>query len=172
MEERSIKKPILKTNYGHSSKFSHPSLSFLFGNGLEMFLGLPETTRLTQLLDQINQSLHSHFWKSKKKLFTNEMTTDREGFMAILTDIWPSWTTPEGIQKSTKVIGVSINGFNVNWLNQEKTEKVETLIASNDIAATLSKGSADNIVDSWTPEGMGQNSNKYLKFKLRKGTNY
>ena len=55
-----------------------------------MFLAPPDTTGLTQLLDQINQSLHSHYRKLKKKLFTNEMTIDREGFMAILAEIWPS----------------------------------------------------------------------------------
>ena len=60
VEKRGVKKPILITSDGHSSIFSHPSLSFLFSNGLEMFLGPPETTGLIQLLDQINQSLRSH----------------------------------------------------------------------------------------------------------------
>ena len=42
------------------------------------------------------------------------------------------------------------------------------LIASNDVAATPSKGTTDNIVDSQTPEEMRRNSNEYLKFKLQK----
>lgn len=71
VEESSVKKPILTTSDGHSSRFSHPGLSFLLSNsnGLDMFLGPPG---LTKLLDQIN--LYSQYQKSKKKLFTNEMT--------------------------------------------------------------------------------------------------
>ena len=81
--------------------------------------------------------------------------------MATLTDIWPSRTTPEAIQKSAKVVGVSINGLNVNWMNQETMEHHH----SN--TATPSKGATSNIVDSRTPEGMRRNPNKYLKFKLQ-----
>ena len=168
VEERDVKKPILITSDGHSARFSHPSLILLFSNRLEMFLGPSDTIGLTQLLDQINQSLYSHYQKSKKKLFTNEMTIDTGGFMAILADILPSWTTSEAIQKSAKVFCVSIDGLNVNWMSQEEIEKAEMLIASNDVAATPSKGTTDNIVDSQTPEGMRRNSNEYLKFKLQK----
>ena len=52
-------------------------------------------------------------------------------------------------------------------MNQEMV-KAEMLIALNDVPATPSKGTADNIVDSRTPEGMRRNSNEYLKFKLQK----
>ena len=68
--------------------------------------------------------------------------------MAILAEVWPSWTTPKAIHKSAKVVGVSTDGLNVNWMNQEKMEKAEMLIASNDVPAKPFKGTADNIVDS------------------------
>ena len=55
-----------------------------------------------------------------------------------------------------------------HWMDQEKIEKSEMLVALNDVAATPSKGTADTIVDSRTPYGMRRNSNKYLKFKLQK----
>ena len=72
------------------------------------------------------------------------MTIDREGFMAILTDIWPSKTTPESIQKSAKVVGVSIYGSNADWICQERMGKAEILISANDVAATSSRGTTDN----------------------------
>ena len=111
------------TSDGRSSRFSHSSLTYLFSKSLEVFLGKPDTTGLTQLLDQINQCLHSHYQKTKRELFTRGMTIDREGFMSILGEIWPSWTTAEGIQKAAKVVGVSIDGLNVDWMHQEKMKK-------------------------------------------------
>ena len=112
MENQGVKKPILMTSNGHSSRFSRSSLSFLFTNELEIFLGPPDTTGLTQLLDQINQALHSHYRKSKKNMFSNEMTIDREGFMSILAHIWKQWATPDKIQKAAKVVGVCLH----RWL--------------------------------------------------------
>ena len=99
---------------------------------------------------------------------TNEMTVDREGFISILADIWPSWTTAESIQRAAKVVGVSIDGLNVEWMNQEKMDKAEMLIAADDIPATPSRSSANDTVESQTPEGLRRNSNVYLKFKLQK----
>ena len=88
--------------------------------------------------------------------------------MSILADIWKQWVTPDKIQKAAKVVGVSIDGLNIDWMNQEKMDKAEMLIAADDdVAATPSKGT-DDIVDSRTPEGMRRNCNKYLKFKLQK----
>ena len=110
VEKKGVERPILMVTDGHSSRFHHPSLTFLFGKKLEMFLGRPDTTGLTQL-DQINQSLHSHYRKTKREIFSNDMTIDKEGFMAILGEIWGSWTTPESIQKAAKHVGLSIDGL-------------------------------------------------------------
>ena len=73
-EERGVKTSILKTSDEQSFRFSHRGLSFVFSNRLNFFLGLPDTTGLTQLSEQISQSLYSHYQKLEKKLFTNEGT--------------------------------------------------------------------------------------------------
>ena len=82
--------------------------------------------------------------------------------MATLTDIWPSRTTPEAIQKSAKVVGVSIDGLNVNWMNQETMEHHH----SN--TATPSKGAANNIVDSRT-RGYASKSKQVSEVQTAKG---
>ena len=69
MEKKNAKKPIVLVTDGHSSRFSHSSLVYLSREHIEMFLGPPDTTGLTQLLDQINQSLHTHYRNTKKSLF-------------------------------------------------------------------------------------------------------
>ena len=61
------------------------------------------------------------------KLFPNEAAIDRDGFITILADICSSWTTPEAIKKP-----VSIDDLNIHWMNQEKIEKSDMLITSNE----------------------------------------
>ena len=95
---------------------------------LHLFLGPPDTTGVTQLLDQINQALHTHYRDSKRELFTNEMIINREQFMAILADIWSSWTNSDTIQRAAKRVGISKDGLNIDWMQQDKFEKAEKLI--------------------------------------------
>ena len=56
-----------------------------------MLIGPPNTTGVTELLDQINQSLHSQYRSQKKDLFTEDGTINREGFMRILENMWRNW---------------------------------------------------------------------------------
>ena len=86
--------------------------------------------------------------------------------MEILGEIWTSWTTPETITKADKLVGVSKDGLDIAWLNQEKMDKAEILIAEESIAKTPSKSKGS--IESDTPEGMRRGSNEYFKFKLQK----
>ena len=56
------------------------------------------------------------------------MTVDREGFMEALGEIWSPWITADTIQKTAKLVGVSENGLDIDWMNQEKMDKAEMLI--------------------------------------------
>ena len=101
------------------------------------------------------------------------MTVDREGFMEVLGEIWSSWTTADTIQKAAKLVGVSENGLDVDWMNQEKMDKAEMLIVKENEPVTPSQKSLLNEIpetaaESGTPEGMRRNSNEYWKFKLQK----
>ena len=125
--QKGVQKTVLVVTDGHSSRFCPESMTYLFSNDLGLFLGPPDKTSVTQLLDQINQSLHAPYRTSKKNIFTNEMTVDKEGFMSIsiLAEIWPTWATSDTIQKAAKLVGVSkgglnVGGLNVDGMNQEK----------------------------------------------------
>lgn len=50
-----------------------------------LFLGV------TQLLDQVNRTLHLRYKNSKHELFTTARNINREGFMHILANMWNGW---------------------------------------------------------------------------------
>ena len=52
-----------------ASRFDQKVLKFARENGIYLFLTPPDTTGVTQLLDQINQTLHSHYRTEKENLF-------------------------------------------------------------------------------------------------------
>jgi len=74
-------------------------LAFLRDKNIRLFITPPDTTGVTQLLDQINQKLHSEYRSSKSELFSPFMTINGEGFMKILAQLWPEWASKETIEK-------------------------------------------------------------------------
>ena len=66
---------------GHSSRFDSNVLRFLQDNKMRLFISPPDTTGVTQMLDQVNQSLHSKYHEVKSDLFTASATVNREKFM-------------------------------------------------------------------------------------------
>ena len=58
------------------------------------------------MLDQVNQALHSKYREVKSDLFTANSTVNREGFMTILADVSPTWTTRESLIKAGKRVGI------------------------------------------------------------------
>ena len=111
--QKGVQKTVLVVTDGHSSRFCPESMTYLFSNDLGLFPGPPDKTSVTQLLDQINQSLYAPYRTPKKNIFTNDMTVDKEGFMSIsiLAEIWPTWATSDTIQKAAKLVGVSKYGL-------------------------------------------------------------
>ena len=53
---------------GHSSRFNFEVLQFCREKQIRMFVSPPDTTGVTQLLDQINQKLHLEYKNSKEGL--------------------------------------------------------------------------------------------------------
>ena len=123
-----------------------------------MFLGPSDTTGITQLLDQMNQLLHSEYRLRKDETFSNEMTVDREGFMNILGDVWEKWSSTnfnETIRKTAKVVGVSKDGVKVDLMNQEKFQKAELIIEKDDQDSRKQDASSSSTFsssDAGTPE--------------------
>ena len=64
---------------GHASRFNAESLSFSFKENIKIFLSPPDTTAVTQPLDQINASLHSSY--AKEVQYVTGGTINREAFM-------------------------------------------------------------------------------------------
>ena len=63
-----IKKPVVILSDGHSSRFVADTFHFLRNNDIRLFVSPPDTTSVTQLLDQVNKALHESY-KNKKKNF-------------------------------------------------------------------------------------------------------
>ena len=82
-------------------------LQFLKEKQMNLFITPPDTTGVTQLLDQINQSLHTSYREHKNILFFPECTINHEGFMNILDKIWTEWKTADAIVRAAKRVGVS-----------------------------------------------------------------
>ena len=93
LDENSIKWPVVVLSHGHSSRFDCDVLTFLRGKKMRLFITPPGTTGITQLLDQINQKLHSEYSSTKSELFTLFMKINREGFMKTIAVLWPEWAS-------------------------------------------------------------------------------
>ena len=113
---------------GHASRFDADVLSYLRNAKQRLYIGPADTTSVTQLLDQINQNLHCEYRKAKTDLFTSAMTINREGFMLIMAEIWKEWASRETIVASGKRVGISANGLNVDWMQQDKFDQAAACI--------------------------------------------
>ena len=106
-------------------------LRFCHQKDVRQFLGPPDTTHVTQLLDQINASLHQSYCSHSENLFNENEVIDRQGFMNILASMWSSWATKETIVKAAKKVGISSDGLNWQWMQTDKFSQTEALIKSN-----------------------------------------
>ena len=83
---------------------------------MRLFISPQDTKGVTQMLDQVNQALHSKYHKVKSNLFTANATVNREGFMTIFADVWPTWTTKESLVKAGKHVGISKEELSVEFM--------------------------------------------------------
>ena len=131
LTEKGVQRPVVVLSDGHSSRFDCHVLQFLQENSMRLFISPPDTTGVTQMLDQVNQALHSKYREVKSDLFTANSTVNREGFMTILADVWPTWTTRESLIKAGKRVGISNEGLSVEFMQQDKFETAASCIESS-----------------------------------------
>ena len=124
-----------------------------------MFIGSPDTTGVTQLLDQINQSLHSQYRSQKKDLFTEDGTINREGFMQILGNMWRNWAQTSTIINAVKRVGISVDKLDVGWMQADKFAHAESCTEKEENA------SRQNIVIS-SPFSVRKKTTEYYKYKF------
>ena len=132
--EKGITKPVVVLSDGHSSRFNADVMEFLRDQDIYLFIGPPDTTGVTQLLDQINQSLHSQYRSHKKDLFAENGTINREGFVQILGKMWRKWAQPDAIVNASKRFGISVDGLDVDWMQGDEFARAELCIEKEEIS--------------------------------------
>ena len=118
--ENNIQRPVIMMCDGHSSRFDLEVLRFCQEKQIRLFLTPPDTTSVTQLLDQINNALHSSYRKEKSSCFQPDETINKEGFMIILSSIWATWADKESIIKAAKRVGITAEGVSVDFMQKDR----------------------------------------------------
>ena len=142
LDEKKIERPVVLTSDGHSSRFDYEILKFCHEKKIRLFISPPDTTWVTQLLDQCNRNIHLEYKVAKDDLFTPTMKVNRGGFMLSLAKMWDKWATPKLIRKAAKRVGISAIGLNVNDMQLEKFAQAANLVENERPAKHLRKGSA------------------------------
>ena len=89
LDEENIVRPVVVLSDGPSSRFDFAVLKFLREKSIHSFIMPPDTTVVTQLLDQSpNTKLYQEFSKKREKQFTPFQIINRKGFINILAQIW------------------------------------------------------------------------------------
>ncbi|XP_065639345.1 uncharacterized protein LOC136072183 [Hydra vulgaris] len=88
LTEKAIERPVVLLSDGHSSRFTYDGLIYLLSKQIWLFISPPDTTDVTQLLDQVNKNLHHEYRIAKNYLFNPMPSINREGFMTILGNIY------------------------------------------------------------------------------------
>ena len=142
-----IKKPVVLISDGHSSRFDEKVLRFMRENQIFLFLLPPDTTSVTQLLDQINQALHAQYRKTKDNMFLPCSSINREGFMQVLSEVWNTWTSPSMIINAAKRVGMAKTGLDVNWMQSEKFKQAEGCMQSEELEGN-DTSSGENVLST------------------------
>ena len=122
-----ITRPISMLTDGYSSRFDLGVLRFNKEKQMTSHVFPPDTTSVTQILDQLNAALHSRYSAECEKFFRDNHI-NREVFMEVLSEVWQTWTTPESIIKAWKRCGISTTGLSYEWMQQDKLAAADALI--------------------------------------------
>ena len=124
LTEENVQRPVVLLSDGHSSRFDFKVLQYLREKNIHLYITPPDTTGVTQLLDQSpNQKLHQEYNKKKDELFSAFETINREDFMHILAEMWDLWAPAETIINASERVGILKTGLNVNKMQQDKFDQ-------------------------------------------------
>ena len=157
-----VVKPVVLLSDGHSSRFDYTVLKFLMENNIRLFISPPDTTGVTQLLDQVNKTLHLRYKTAKEDLFTTMMTLNREAFMIILGTMWNTWAAPASIINAAKRVGITSSGLSVEYMQKEKFQQAENCM---EVEPQLSSTPNQPIIES---PAHRKSSAQYWKAKFEK----
>lgn len=172
LDKHGIQRPVVLTSDGHSSRFDFEILQFCSEKKIRLFISPPDTTGVTQLLDQCNKNIHLEYKVANANLFTSVMTVNREAFMLSLGNMWDRWATPTTIKKAAKKVGISAEGLNVNEMQQEKFVQAANLIdvdspsTSSIDRSTSSSANTSLTMSPASPKHLRKGSALYWKTKF------
>ena len=159
LEKKDVRKPVVILSDGHSSRFDFDIMTSLQEASMKLFISPPDTTGLTQLLDQINHSLHDGYRLEKAASYCQFESINCEGFLDILASIWNSWASKDTITKAAKRVGISESGINIEWMQQDKFDVAERLMNVDEPAASTP------VMNVSSPKNVRVGSAEYYKQK-------
>ena len=109
-------------------------------------------------VQRIRQRLHAEYRTEKDNLFTPAMSIHHEDFMMTLGNIWGNWAPPKKIINAAKRVGISSQGLDVGWMQQDKFETAARLM-------TVPENSQREVTES--PQGVRIGSAAYWKKKYK-----
>ena len=177
LDQENIKRPVVVLSDGHSSRFDFAVLKFLREKLIHSFISPPDTTGVTQLLDQSpNTKLHQEYNKKREELFSPFQTINREGFMTILGEIWDVWAPKDVIINAAQRVGISSKGLDVQKMQQDKFEQAARCMETENNKTTQCTPRKTRSSEAATPTRMANapttpNSlSKIAKTKYRYGS--
>ena len=156
---RDIQRPIIVIADGHGSRFDEGVMSFCQEKELRQLILPPDTSGVTQKHDQLNGMLHKKYEEAKANKFTCYASLNREDFMNLLSEIWNDWAKPEAIQKTGKKVGITSTGLDVEWMDQAKFKRAESILNPGTPPRTRPSLTIDS------PVGLRKCSLQYYKYK-------
>ena len=72
VKQNKVQKPVVVLTDGHSSRYDADVMQFCRKEDIHQFMGLPDTTELTQLLDQVFANLQACYSNEKKFLMVRK----------------------------------------------------------------------------------------------------
>ena len=131
LDARNIKRPVVVMTDGHFSRFDLEVLRFCHEKQIYQFLSPPDNTGLLMPLDQLNSQLHTACSDNKKKIFVGEHI-NRETFMTVLGDIWPTWVSKDSIIGSFRRCGVTSEKLDISYMQKDKFASAAALFEDTD----------------------------------------
>lgn len=163
LTEKKVQKPVVVLTDGHASRFDPDVMRFCREHEIYQFLSPPDTTNVTQLLDQLFVNLHSCYRDVKDNLYFDE-TVNRECFMDILSVCWGKWTNQHSILNAARKVGITKSELNVDFMDQKAFKKAETVTSSTPV-----KSNQKIVIES--PVNIREGSAAYWKSKYKSAEN-
>ena len=167
LDEENIVLPVVVFSDDHSSRFDFAVLKLLREKSVHSFITSPDTTGVTQLLDQNpNTKLHQEYSKKREELFTPFQIINSEGFMTILAQIWNVWAPKDVIVNAAQRVGISSTGLDVRKVQQDKFEQTAKSMDTESSEAPLCtpkktlRSSFSTVVSPLTPNSLSNTARK------------